>query len=319
MSAPFDEEELGLDGFNAFHAREIAPRLAAFETARRRASTRAKPFFLGGLAVLAAGIAVAVLTGWIGAVPIVAGLGLLVAGLWLTSDVEDELTAFLIDKLCAFHGLRYQERGDDALLERFESLRVVPPFNRAALGQTLEGNHDGVAFRIVTATLGRFARSGNATGSTARIHTGPLYRLSLPAAVPSPVVLTPNRTALLTGADADAMPGERVTFTEDEAFEAEFQVWAENPDDARRLLDDAFRRRAVALAETVGSKKASLAFDCASLLLAVNSGRELFDHTVASGAADNPERLVALLGDLRAGLAVIDILGLGGECGKKGA
>ncbi len=313
MIAPFDDEDLGLDGFDAFHAREIAPRLAAFETARRRASKRAKPFFLGGLAVLVAGIAVAVYLGWIGALPIVAGIGLLIAGMWLISDAEDDLTAFLIDRLCAFHGLRYQERGDDALLERFDELRVVPPFNRASLGQALEGSHHGVAFRIITANLGRFARSGNATGSTARIFKGPLYLLSLPAPVPSPVLLTPNRTAFLTGADAAAMPGERVAFTEDEAFAAEFQVRAAQAGDARGLLDTGFRRRALALADTVGSKKVSLACDGASLLLALNTGRELFANAASSGAVDNPERLRALLGDLRASLAVIDILGLGKE------
>ena len=269
--------------------------------------------------MLAAGIAIAVFYGWIGAVPIVAGLGLLVAGMWLTSDAEDELTAFLIDRLCAFHGFRYQERGEDSLIERFDDLRVVPPFNRASPGRAMEGSHDGVAFRIVTATLGRFARSGNATGTTARILKGPLFQLGLPTPVSSPVLLIPNRKAFLTGADLSALPGERIAIEDDAAFEAEFQVWTANAEDARDILDADFRRRALELVDKVGSKKVSLAFDGATLLVALNTGDELFTNAIASGGADESERLVALLGDLRASLAVIDILGLGGESGGKGA
>ena len=312
MTPLFDEKGLGLDGFNAFHAREIAPRLAAFETARRGASKRAKPFFVGGLAVLAAGIAVAVFHGWIGAVPIVAGLGLAAAGMWQISDAEDDLTAFLIDRLCAFHGFRYQEPGEGFPLERFDDLRVVPPFNRASLGAAMEGSHDGIAFRIIEANLGRFARSGNATSTTARILKGPLYLLSLPAPTPSLVLLTPNRAAFLTGADTSALPGERIAFTEDEAFEAEFQVWAASAADARRLIDAGFRQRTLALADKVGSKTVSMAFDGESLLLALNTGGTMFASAVTSGAVGDPKRLTALLGDLRESLAVIDILGLGG-------
>lgn len=255
MTVAYTERSELERGFAAVFAERIAPRLEELEAERRQrvaAARRQMAMALGAgalvavlLSLTAAGAAKDLL--------FTIGLPLVAAavGAWLlwrrhAARWEGALAARVMPVICEFVGdLDYDHAATRGFpLEHARALGAVPAHDRARLSDRLSGRYRDTAFEIVEARL-QVRRSGKDDNRrTDTVFRGLLFRVETPEQIPSKILIARDLTKignmlgkLFSGDSGRGMPKVELPHPE---FERRFEVHAEDPDVARRVLAPAF-------------------------------------------------------------------------------
>ncbi|GAB5449125.1 DUF3137 domain-containing protein [Gymnodinialimonas sp.] len=145
--------------------------------------------------------------------------------------------------ICTHVGdLTYTAGGSAFSLHTMKDLRLLPKHDKAALRSLLQGTHNGTGFEMVHATLTSTYTDHNDRRRTTTDFQGLLFRIDLPERAPGRIALMRDRGAIgnklaekLAFGSTRSLP--KVTF-DHAAFEAAFEVYADEPDAAKTFLPD---------------------------------------------------------------------------------
>ena len=285
--------------FATFFAEEIAPELPAMEEARkerlRAAYTRA-----AGLAIiiaLVAGIAVA-FTGQLLALLPVLAIGLMLGFFWIRAPGRQHRRALrdlVIEPLRRYlGGLEYHRKpGERFDLERFRRSGVTAQFDRAHLEDLLIGRYRDTDYRMVEARLKQRRRSASKERERSRsVFSGLLCEVSVPVAFSCTVLLVSDKGKL--GNWVVDLVRSRVTNLtavdlNHSHFEARYQVYSDEPEEARALLTPALLDSLLALSDSIGRRAVSGAFMEGRFLIAIPYSGNLFEIGRLSRSLDHAE------------------------------
>jgi hypothetical protein len=226
----------------AFYKAELEPWLESQEGRRRKARLLRWLIIGGGLALLAIWLFF-VLTGdgaVSGSCDFRAGI-VVIACIIPISKLQSDVKAFVMEKLAGFFSFSYTAKPDFPDAPYFTELRLLPIHDKRNFEDGLEGEINGVAFRMVDAHLTQRRKSGK-SHKDVTVFRGLLLCLPRPA----------------TGEDAVAVwrqdVGQSVTgkgwgevSVGDSAFDGTYTVHSDSAETARRLLDRETRRAFAAL------------------------------------------------------------------------
>jgi len=303
----------GYDSFEAFFAAEIAPGLPALEAERRDRVRKAYTRAVGGAFVVVVGALIA----WL-SVHIAAGLAVLIAGavlglLWVrrpASRHRAAVRAFVIPPLLRYlgsgsGGVEYhREPGDRFDLALVRRAGIVAPFTRAKLEDLFVGRYRDTDFRLVEARLTRKRETGSdKDGSRERrrtVYAGLLCEVSVPVPFSGVTLLVGDKGALgnwLGDVMKRNFAGIAAVSLDHPAFEARYQVYSDDPVEARRLLQPGLMESLLALADELDAQAVNCAFIEGRFLLAIPQRRDLFEigrlHRSLDNAEEDLRRLAA--------------------------
>src|SRR5262249_3293288 len=144
--------------------------------------------------------------------------------------------------------------------------------------------------------------------SETRYHTvfrGVLLTFAYPRPFQGAITMRRDLGKILNWFREKFSPQPQVRF-EDPAFEAQFEVFADAPAEARRLLDPLARRRIAALAD---NQSLTIALSAGQVLLAIE-GRDRFELASLGSTLVDPERVTRMAGEIGIVFDVIDSLDL---------
>lgn len=310
-------------GFAAIFEREIAPELGALEVRRKTAlATSRKRLWLSlGIAAVLGG-AVAVMSQSL--VPlfvfgVLGGLvGVILAGI-AQSGYRGAVAELVMPKLCAFLGdMTYSGRDRSEFPVRsVRSLGLVGTYTSARLSHLVTGRWRDTAFQMVQARLTRRSGSGSSNSSSRTVFEGLLFSIAVPTAAPTRILIARdygeafNKLAnVLSLSGGRSMP--RVAF-DHPAFEAAFEVHAEDPDAARSFMPPAFLDTLVEIGEaeggTAGARAMTAGFEGDRFYLALARDKGFLDIGKVHDSLDAlEERLHAAFEDITIIRRIIDRL-----------
>jgi hypothetical protein len=283
-----DRDESGQDHdwatFQPIYAAQIAPKLRELEEKRTQRRSEAYRRALISAVLALALSAVAYLLGeplaWrtvlVVAVFVLSGLAGFIWSAAPASRHREEVRQVVVPPLSAFlGGLEYHRKPKDSGIDRFETAGVVGSHSRRSSEDLFIGRHRDTGFRMVEARLRR--RSGKGTREVFR---GLLLDIEVPLDFAGTTLMVRDHGSLVGGI-ADFV---RKTFTAMERitldhpdFEARYQVYSNDPAEARRLLARPFLDTMVSLADQAGKTALNGAFHDGRFLLALPVRRDLFE------------------------------------------
>jgi hypothetical protein len=312
MTGAIAETKPYLKGLDEFYHGEIEPWLRSRE-AERTAAIRRRWWIigggLGGSAILAIALWLAQLHPlWLLLPAAIAIVAAIVGGL-ATARLSREVKAYLAGKLAAFFGFTYQAEPTDDPTARFYQLGLIPSHDRRSLEDQWSGAAAGVPFSVVEATL-RERRTerdskGNRETRYETVFRGVLLTLAYPRPFQGAITIRRDLGKIFNWFREKFSAQTPVPF-EDPAFEAQFEVFADDPAEARRLLDPLVRRRVAALA---GDQSLTMALSAGQVLLAIKSD-DRFELSSMGDTLVDPERVRRMAGDIGIVFDVIDCLDL---------
>ena len=311
MTGAITETKPYLKGLDDFYRREIEPWLRSRE-AEREAAIRRRWWIIGGLA----GAAILGIAVWLSKLhplwlllPAAIAVGAMIVGGLATSRLSREVKDYLAAKLAAFFGFAYHAEPTDDPTSRFQQLGLIPNYDRRSLEDQWSGSADGVPFSLVEAVLEerRTERDskGNRETSYHTVFRGALLTLAYPRPFQGTIAIRRDLGKIFNWFREKFSWQTPVPF-EDPAFEGQFEVFADDPAEARRLLDPLVRRRVAALA---GDSSLTMAFSAGQVLLAIK-GDDRFELSSMGSTLVDPERVRRMAGDIGIVFDVIDSLDL---------
>ena len=312
MPSAIAETKSYLKGLDDFYRREIEPWLRSRE-AERAAAIRRRWWIIGGGLAGAAILAIALwLTQlhplWLLLPTAIAIVAMIVGGL-ATARLSREVKAYLAGKLAAFFGFTYQAAPTDDPTSRFYQLGLIPSHDRRSLEDQWSGSVAGVQFSLVEAMLEERRTERDSKGNTeTRYHTvfrGVLLTLAYPRPFQGTITIRRDLGKIFNWFREKFSSQTPVRF-EDPDFEAQFEVFADDPAEARRLLDPLVRRRIAALA---GDQSLTMALGAGQVLLAIK-GDDRFELSSLGNTLVDPERVRRMAGEIGIVFDVIDGLDL---------
>lgn len=292
--------------FAAFFTEEIAPGLPALEDTRKE-RLRASYTRAAGLAfviALVSGIAVAFSDQLAAALPVVA-IGAFIGFFWVRAPGRrhrEALRGLVIDPLRRYlGGLEYhRDPGGRFDLDRFERSGVVAKFNKAKLEDLLIGRYRDTDYRMVEARL-KIRRSGSDDHDReTSVFSGLLCEVSVPMTFSCTVLLVGDKGKLGNWV-VDLVRSKLTNLTAvplgHQDFEARYQVYSDEPEEARRLLQPGLLDSLLALSDRVGRRAVNAAFTEGRFLIAVPHSGNLFEigrlHRSLDHAEEDLRRLAA--------------------------
>lgn len=283
--------------FAAFFAAEIAPGLRELEDARkerlRAAYTRA-----AGLAIfiaLASGIVVSFTDQLLAGLPVVM-LGLALGFFWVRAPGRQHrraLRALVVEPLRQFlGGLEYHRQpGNRFDLSRFERSGVTAHFDRSKLEGLLIGRYRDTEYRMVEARLKVRRRQGPKEKERS-VFSGLLCEVSVPVAFSCTVLLVGDKGQLGNWL-VDLVRSKVTNLTAVDLahgdFEARYQVYSDEPEEARGLLKPALLDSLLALSDSLGRRSVNCAFIEGRFLIAIPHGGNLFEIGRLTRSLDHAE------------------------------
>jgi hypothetical protein len=288
----FEERAPIEEGFSAVFEAELAPDLDRIETDRQALLGKAKrhggiPLGIGGVLAIWSLIGADDWEGrLVGAVVALAFGGLVAWFLWSRQSNRwgNRLADTVMPVICRFLGdLDYDKTARKRFpLDRVQGLGLIGTYNRASLEDRLEGTYRDTPFELVEAKLQHRSSGGGGDNdsSTTTIFKGLLMRIGVPESVGTDIFIARelggfgNKLGeMFAFGGGRSMP--RVEFDHD-AFEAAFAVYADDPDEARRIMPAGFRETLLGIAESEGGEKGARAmragFQDESFYLALERG-----------------------------------------------
>ena len=301
-----------LKGLDEFYRREIEPWLKSREAEREAAIRRRWLIIGGGLA----GAAVLAVLLWVAGahplwllLPVAAVIGALIFGVRATARLRHEVKAYLAGKLATFFGFTYRAEPADDPTMRFRQLGLVPSHDRRTLEDEWTGSAAGVRFSPVEADLKDRRTERDSKGNTktryVTVFRGVLLTLAYPRPFQGAITIRRDLGKIFNWFREKFSSQTPVSF-QDPEFEAQFEVFADDPTEARRLLDPLVRRRVAALA---GDQSLTMAFSAGQVLLAIK-GDDRFELSSMGDTLVDPERVRRMAGDIGIVFDVIDSLDL---------
>lgn len=253
-------------GFGAVFSERVAPALDRLEAERRAQLATARkhmavPIGIGGLLALLALFAVDdfkdKLIGM--AFPLVLG-GLIAALIWKHRSKRwgGALAETVMPAVCDFLGdLSYDRKARDLFeLDRMRALGLLPTFDQSKLTDRLDGRYRGMAWEMVEA---RLRNSGTGKDDSDRtVFQGLLMRVALPEPAPTTIRIVRDYGSVGNRIVGFLSQGRRETprvELDHAAFEAAFEVHADDPDAARNYLPPAFLDNLLDIAEAEGGSE----------------------------------------------------------------
>lgn len=298
-----EDETTEQPSFSAFFAAEIAPGLAALEEARkerrRSAYTRA-----AGLAFVTA-VTTAIALAWSAEpiVPVLVVVASLLGGFfWVTAPGRRHrkaVRALVVEPLRRFlGGLEYHRKpGGRFDLEPFRRSGVTAGFNRAKLEDLLIGRYRDTDYSLVEARLRQSSGLGTKRQERSTF-TGLLCQVSVPVAFTCTVLLVGDKGKLgnwVVGLVRNSLTNLSAVTLGHEAFEARYQVYSDQPEEARGLLQTTLLDSLLAISDAVGHKSVNCAFIDGRFLIAIPHGDNLFEigrlHRSLEHAEEDVRRL----------------------------
>ncbi len=303
---PTPDQATSAPSFGAFFQTEIAPALPALEDARKE-RLRASYTRAAGLAfviALVSGIAVAFSDQLVAALPVVA-VGAFIGFFWVRAPGRrhrEALRDLVIEPLRRYlGGLEYHRNpGDRFDLARFERSGVVAKFNKAKLEDLLIGRYRDTDYRMVEARLKiRRSRSDDDNRETA-VFSGLLCEVSVPMAFSCTVLLVGDKGKLgnwVVDLVRSRLTNLTVVPLDHKDFEARYQVYSDEAEEAQRLLQPGLLDSLLALSDRLGRRAVNAAFTEGRFLIAVPHSGDLFEigrlHRSLDHAEDDLRRLAA--------------------------
>ena len=282
--------------FAAFFTEEIAPELPALEQARKE-RLRAAYTRTAGLAfviALAAGIVVAISDQIALAIPVAAFCA--IAGYyWVRIPGQRHrraLRALMVEPLRRFlGGLEYhREPGKRFDLTRFERSGVTAHFQKAKLEDLLIGRYRDTDYQMVEARLSK--KKGGSRNGDRTVFSGLLCEVSVPVAFSCTVLLVGDKGKLGNWM-VDLLRSKVTNLTavplDHEAFEARYQVYSDEPEEALTLLQPGLLDSLLALSDHLGRRAVNGAFMEGRFLIAIPHGGNLFEIGRLNRSLDHAE------------------------------
>jgi Protein of unknown function (DUF3137) len=313
MPGAIAETKPYLKGLDDYYHREIEPWLVSREAARL-AALRRRWLIIGsgggGAAVLALLMLAAKLHPlWLLLPAALAGLAVFL-GIRATSRLRHEVKAFLAEKLAAFFGFTYQADPFDDPTRRFSQLGLVPSHDRSTLEDHWSGSAAGVQFSLVEALLEeeRIERDskGNQETRYDTVFRGVLLTLACPRPFRGDILIRRDLGGVVNWFRKMFASREPVRF-DDPDFEARFEVFADDPAEAHRLLEPRLRLGITAMA---GDQSLAMAFSAGHVLLAVTGSNDRFELSSLDDTLVDPERVSTMAQELGIVFDAIECLNL---------
>lgn len=255
------------EGFQAFERQRIQPALQELEARRRKHAARMRGLI--AVAVLAALFILATLGG-IGLPRVAAWPGVLLlvgagAGAVLMHrrfGYGDKFRQAVTQPICEFLGYEFNARPASFDVQPFVAARIVPADGtRVRLSNHVTGSHRGVSFAACQATMTSKSTTqdgeGNTSSESVQTFEGLLLQYELPRPFPAEARLVPN--APIVGqllALKQAFEGGRRVPIDHPLFDRSFQVYADDPEQARALLTLERMQGLIELARRMGTASA---------------------------------------------------------------
>lgn len=283
---PFVEREPYEQGFARVFETEIVPRLDELESERlARRRSYYNRLLLSIAAVAGAVLLAAVLFPGLYIIPmLVAVFGAVIAAVVVQQPAKafgDRLRELVMPPVCRFLGdLDYQANAplDRLGLGRFTRCHIIGSYTSARIDDFFAGRHRDTGFVMAEITVKRRRRSGK-NRSNQTVFRGLLFAVDVPVAFSGRVVIGRDAGGIgnkLGGWFLGFFSGlNRVTFPH-ERFESLYEVYADDPAEAQRLIGPDFAETMVALAEAYKGSALKAAFFEGAFLLAMPMRRNLF-------------------------------------------
>jgi hypothetical protein len=265
--------------FDSFYARDVVPWMEEKELERRavkkRVILRAVPVIVSGLLIISGVTAffesedARAVLGFGGVVVVVVGLLCLMPLYTWGNGFAGEFS----EKIFSHFGYRYTREVPEGFLDGFMACSLLPSHTRRSLEDHVSGKVNGVAFELAEALLERKVRRKDQDDYDL-VFRGLVARYDFPKRFNGRTIIRSDFGKVFNAVSHSGVEGERVRL-EDPRFEAAFEVFSSDQDEARYLLTPAFMERLVALGEKTGGSLQA-AFDGAQLLLAIDGRRNYF-------------------------------------------
>lgn len=177
------------------------------------------------------------------------------------SSVEDAV----MPAICAHVGdLEFDSNGGPFPIAEMHDLDLLPGHDSRSLSDWLRGTHNGTGYELVHATLSRQTRNSKGESRSRTVFTGLLIHIDVPVDVPGKVVLMRDHggfgntfSEMFSFGGARSMP--KVEF-DHAAFEAAFEVYADQPEDVRNFMPDPFLDALLNIGEDHGGGRGAKSF-----------------------------------------------------------
>ena len=294
---------LSTSDFERLYEREFAPHVAGLEAKRQR---RLKSFYLmiGLFLALFAGFFWAVIgfelyRDYALLIPVILVVLFAAAFILVSRPVvrqRTEVKDLMIEPLCRILGeLQYQRKVRDRPLDpkRFEEIGVVRGHSRVKLEDYFAGRHRDTDFQMVEAKL---ATSGK---NSSTVFKGLLFDIAVPRPFSCKILLVGDKGALVNKIGAffkEKFSGLEPLELGNQAFDARYEVYSDDPKGARELLTPDFLATMVALADAADRKALNAAMVEGRFLLALPRSDNLFEigklHRPLTHLKEDVEELV---------------------------
>jgi len=307
-----DESRPELRGFPEHYAQVIKPLLA-------KNVTKARDTWLGAVALGVGGFATTLLIGWwmfrrYGAtqeVVILTGVLLLFAGVlvWMKfEDLQKHVKKSLVPEVCRFFGFHYHEKVQDAGFEGFLESGLLPEHDRDKLEDHIRGSYQGVEFDLFECTLE--ARTGSGKDrSWKKVHHGVLFRFAFPKRFNGRTLVLKDAGLIGNFLKGIKASGEKIKL-EDPRFEQQFEVWSNDPIEARYLLTPTFMERMVELARLIDSNRIEFCFRNNLLLVSAHVTGNQYEGGGLFTSVVDARRVESLVNEICRVFDIVNILQL---------
>ena len=315
----FSEREPYEKGFADVFDRQIAPGLAQLEeerlALRRSLLLRA---ILPALALIATiGLFVwAVLPGapswavYVSAAALIATIALGIFAWMPATRFADKSRELIMGPVCGFLGELTYSRTGAFNLQRYHSCGIVGNYNKATVEDVFSGQHRGTRFEMAEAHLERRQGAGKSR-NTQVVFRGLLIAVDLPEKTEGRILISRELGKLrnkISGWFTGWKGLKRVELPHPE-FDKRFEVYADNPDDARRLLTPGFLDTMVAVANAHSKSDLKAGFVGDQFLLAMPINRNLFEPgSVFRSVYDCEQNIREVMGQITIAHRLIDFL-----------
>lgn len=251
----------------------------------------------------------------------VAILGLIAAFvLWniQSSAWKGKVEDLVMPVVCDHVGdLEYSSDGPAGFpVAQMRALRMLPNYDTVALSHDMRGTHHGTDFELVHARLATETRDSNGDSKTRTVFSGLLFRIEVPVEAPTPILIARDwgvvgnkLGTLFSGGKRAGMP--KVAF-DHPAFEAAFEVHANDPQAARDFMPNAFLDNLLTIGEESGrrgAKSMTAAFTGRTFYLALErSGQFMQLGSLTRPVTDMEDDLHGIFADIALVHRIIDRL-----------
>lgn len=314
----FVERGVGERGFAQVYDEKIAPFLRAQEV-ERQAAARRSTFWVWIVLLIAAVLAVLALRldPLLPIFPVAFGAGIaLLIYLSRGGGVNAEVTAFIRPVICDFYDdMAFSETYPEGAFPAgtLRDLGVIPKADRSSTGPCISGDWRGVAYTLTKASFSDEYRDSDGKVKRNSLFGGIVVEIECLEDMPT-VVFYPDLgetlNTVMNWVTRVSRPAHRFDFP-DTAVEEVFEVYTDDPQEARRLMHPEFGAKLLQFARDYQASKTyvAAAFQGRRFYLAIDLPHEFMGFDVAGQPlSDCNGKIHRAIDDLMIPRRIIDIL-----------